>query len=365
MYAFTLLIGAFLFLPVAQSATREQAKAITQTFDQKYKLWQSEMILAKSAGAVKQVSMKRPDATAAAKRLKLLIQRDLAQDWTLEFGAWLLENDPKLLPKQQRALLNAVEKYHIKSPHVGRFCMAMVYLNQGGELPRLGQPPIRTRGMKLLEEIKKKNPDPKVQGLAALSLSILISDLGDDPRIIRRRILNIKEAIIKSAEVKVGEVTVADIAADELYKIKYLSKGRVAPDIKGFDASFAPLQLSSFRGKVVILVFWSSTDPEAGHMFEILRKEVSDNVGKPIVVLGVNRDDIQKLRSLKKDDLVTWRNFSDADQKIAKAYRIARWPFCMVIDQNGVIQYRGNIGSFAEAVADSLILPKSPKSPKR
>jgi len=176
--------------------------------------------------------------------------------------------------------------------------------------------------------------------------------------LMRERIKNLKEAIIKSADVRVGEVTVAKIAEDELYKIMKLSKGRVAPEIKGIDSSMRPMRLSQFRGKVVMLVFWSSWDAEAGRMLEILRKTTSANIGKPVVVLGVNRDSLKNLRSLQADGLVTWPNFSDPDQKIAKEYRVAGWPFCMVLDQKGVIFYRGAVGSIADAVVQSLLTRK-------
>jgi len=353
--AVALLATLFGVVTPLSAATEAQAEAITSKFDLSYKLWVSEMKLAKAAGTTSQVANKQPSSVDSAHRLKVLISRDLSKDWTLKYGAWLLENDPALKPESQRALLGAVEKYHIKSPKVGRFCVAMIYLNQRGEMPRAGQPPIRSRGMNLLKTIKKNNPDVKVQGQAALALSMMLSNMGDDARVMRERIKNLKEAIIKSADVRVGEVTVAKIAEDELYKMNNLSKGRVAPEIKGIDSSMRPMRLSQFRGKVVMLVFWSSWDAEAGRMLEILRKTTIQQAGKPVVILGVNRDSLKNLRSLQADTLVTWPNFSDPEQKIAQEYRVAAWPFCMVLDQKGVIAYRGAVGSIADAVVGSLL----------
>jgi len=337
------------------AATEAQAQAITGEFDQLHRAWVSEMKLAKASGSVGLVAKKQPRVTEYAQRLKVLISRDLAKEWTLDYGAWLLENDPALKPESQRALLGAVEKNHTLSPKVGRFCMAMIYLNQGAQMPRAGQPPVRTRGMNLLRVIKKNNPDVKVQGQAALALSMMLASLGDDPRVMRERITNLKEAIIKSAEIRVGELTVAKIAEDELYKINHLSKSRVAPEIKGTDSAMRPMTLSQFRGKVVLLIFWSSWDAEAGRMLEMLRKDVIAKAGKPIVVVGVNRDALKNLRALEADQLVTWSNFSDPDQKISQLYRVASWPFCMVIDKQGVIRYRGNVGSMANAVANGIL----------
>jgi peroxiredoxin len=173
--------------------------------------------------------------------------------------------------------------------------------------------------------------------------------------VMKERISNLREAIIKSAEVKVGDQTVAEIAQDELYKINHLAKGRQAPDIQGVDSSARPMSLQQFRGKVVMLVFWSSWDANAGKMLEVLRNSSSKHAGKPWVLLGVNRDSLNNLRALEADALVTWRNFSDAQQKIFNDYRVTSSPYCLVLDQKGIIKYRGNIGAFADAVSNELL----------
>lgn len=355
----TAMILPAMITPVT-AATDAQAAEITQEYDRLHQLWLSEMRIAPDARALEMIAKKRPNPAEFGKRLKTLLRSDLAHDWTLKYGAWLLKNDTGLKAESQRALLNAVEKHHIKSPLVGPFCVAMIHLNPAGEMPRPGTLPLRSRGMQLLEEIKKSNPDAKVQGQAALAISIMLGALGDDRRIMSQRIKNIREAIIKSADVRIGKVTVADIARDELFKINNLSKGRVAPDIVGVDSGNRPMKLSDFRGKVVMLVFWSSWDTEAARALQILRKVAESKAGKAFVVLGVNRDTVLNLRALEADRIVSWRNFSDPEQKIAKHYRIGSWPHCMVIDQKGAIQYRGTVGAFADAVANDLLLPKAP-----
>ncbi|BDS08590.1 hypothetical protein NT6N_36300 [Oceaniferula spumae] len=347
------------------AATDAEAQAIVDEYNGVYQQWMAEMRLAKDPRTLDLVTKKRPDAGIYATKLKNLLRKDLANDWSLKYGAWLLENDAALKAESQRALLNAVEKHHVKSPEVGAFCIAMINLDAGGEVPRPGDVPLRSRGMKLLEMIKKTNPDEKVQGQAALALSIMLGDLGDDGGIMRQRMTNLKEAIIKSADVKVGPVTVADVARDELYKISHLTKGREAPNIVGLDSANRPMNLKDFRGKVVMLVFWSSWDLEAARVLETLRKSVESKAGKPFAVVGVNRDTLVNLRALEADRIVTWKNFSDPEQKIAKDYRLASWPYCLVLDKNGVIAYRGAPGSFADAVANNLLLPSAEPSAQK
>ena len=343
-------------LPVPLSAATEvEASELTQEYDRLQRLWLSEMRLAPDARARDLIAQKQPDPAEFAARLKKLLSRNLAHEWTLKYGAWLLEYDKGIKTSSQRALLNAVQNHHLRSSMLGPFCVAMVQLNDSGELAPAGKLPIRSQGMKLLEQIKQTNPNAAVQGQAALALSMMLGSLGDDPRIMAQRIENLREAIIKSADVRIGNTSVAEMARDELFRINHLSKGRTAPDIVGTDSGGRPIRLSDFRGKVVMLVFWSSWDPQAAKALELLRKSVADHVDDAFIMLGVNRDSLPNLRALEADRLVTWRNFSDPAQSVAKQYRVSSWPYCMVLDQQGAIQYKGAVGSFAGAVVDDLL----------
>lgn len=350
------LLALFAFLPSAsEAATDAQAAEITQEYDRLQRLWLSEMRLAPDAQTRDTIVAKRPDPADFAARLKRLIRNDLNQEWALKYGAWLLENDTGLSAASQRVLLDAVQTHHLNSPELGFFCVAMVKLNDAGQLPPAGKLPVRSQGMKLLEQIKQTNPSEKVQGQAALALSMMLGSMGDSPRIMAQRIQNLREAIIKSADVKLGNTSVADIARDELFIINYLSKGKTAPDIVGSDSGGRPLKLSDYRGKVVMLVFWSSWDNQAAKALELLRESAVSHLSKPFVLLGVNRDALVNLRALEADRLVTWRNFSDPNQTVARQYRIGSWPYCIVLDQKGAIQYKGPVGSFADAVANDLL----------
>ncbi len=71
------------------------------------------------------------------------------------------------------------------------------------------------------------------------------------------------EAVFEHAVADYGDVklasgqTVAARAAADLFEIRHLSVGREAPDIEGEDQHGERLRLSDYRGKVVLLGFWS------------------------------------------------------------------------------------------------------------
>src|SRR5262249_40005703 len=71
------------------------------------------------------------------------------------------------------------------------------------------------------------------------------------------------EAVFEQTAERYGDVklpggdTVAERAKAELFGIRNLSVGKEAPDIEGEDPDGKRFKLSDYRGKVVLLDFWS------------------------------------------------------------------------------------------------------------
>ena len=87
------------------------------------------------------------------------------------------------------------------------------------------------------------------------------------------------------------EWTIADLARSELYDLRYLAVGKVAPEITGEDIDGKPLKLSEFRGKIVVLTFWSTGCAPCMRLVSHERTLVQHLAGKPFVLLGINGDD--------------------------------------------------------------------------
>jgi hypothetical protein len=79
----------------------------------------------------------------------------------------------------------------------------------------------------------------------------------------RGQVLKEIEAVFEQAVEKYGDVklpdgdTVAERAKAELFEVRNLSVGKEAPDIEGEDQDGKRFKLSDYRGKVVLLDFWS------------------------------------------------------------------------------------------------------------
>ena len=67
-----------------------------------------------------------------------------------------------------------------------------------------------------------------------------------------------EQAVDKYADVKMlYGGTVGEKAKSELYEIRNLTIGKTPPELEGDDQDGQHLKLSDYRGKVVLLYFWS------------------------------------------------------------------------------------------------------------
>lgn len=337
------------------------ALAVEKKWDIAMTKWSLETQEATTPEARAKAMNSRPDATPYAKEMWQNIGTSLQEDWTIEPAAWFLRATPGLrssnpdgttsltFAAEIETIRKTVETTHVNSPKLIPMCMAFV----------ASQDP---RALAFLEKVQASNPDTKVQGVAALGAAMILKGLGDDGDIMRKRLTYLRKAIIQSSDIDLGGTSVAKLAEDELYVIRFLTKGRIAPDLAGSDSGGAPMKLSNFNGKVVMLLFWSSTMIEADRVAAMTNDLMLKHQGKPFVVVGVNQDPLAKLRSLEgaQESPVMWKSFSDPTKELAGQYRVGTWPLVYVLDGDRRISYAGPPGSFAEATVDALLAPKAP-----
>lgn len=353
-----LIAAATLLLLAAESpASPAEAERIRKSWQLAMENWSLETRAATTPDARAAAIAKRPDSLPYARDMWAKIGSALDQEWTLESVAWFLRVAPGL--REARAegtvaqvfsaeideVFKAIEAHHLKSPQLIPVCMA---------LAGTGDP----RAVHLLEKIQASHPETKTQGVAALASALILNSLGDNPELMRKRLTFLRKAIIDSSEVDLGGVTVAKLAEDELYIIRFLSKGRIAPDLSGIDSAGRPLKLSDFSGKIVVLLFWNSTMDETERVIAITSEMKRKFQGRPLEVLGVNHDSLEKLRSMEAEGAVTWRNFSDPNNQLSGEYRVAAVPLVYVLDGERKIHYAGTPGSFVDLTAEALLSEK-------
>lgn len=165
---------------------------------------------------------------------------------------------------------------HVRSARLVPICQHMSY-------------GLRTEYETFLKRVVEENPDEETRGVACLSLAqftnarlLKLDVFGARPELaaryaqllgkdsfdaLRRRDraeagAEVEALFTKAAE-SYGDVkhpyggTIGEKARSELFELRHLVVGKTPPDIVGVDQDGSPLTLSEYRGRVVLLDFWS------------------------------------------------------------------------------------------------------------
>jgi peroxiredoxin len=368
--------SATLCLALLQAAPAAPADAERVKADYKAEMakWNAAVSAATTAEARMAAWNARPDPAGFARKMWTVISPSLGEDWVADPMAWFIgltinlqapvpaagdPNQPPAPPADARqfgreldTIATAVTSYHLTNQKLAPVCLAYA----AGSDPK---------SFALLEKLQTAHKVPAVQGVAALATAMRLRSLGDDPELMSRRLKLLRKAIIDSADVEVSGVTVAKLAQDELYVIRNLTKGRIAPDLTGMDSGSRPMKLSDHKGKVVVLLFWNSGVTDVVRLLESMNALRETHADKGVALVGVNNDTVANLRSIQQSDadLLGFPNFSDPRNELSEAYRVGTWPLVYVLDRERKIQYVGTPGSFVNAAVAALLEPAAKPAP--
>lgn len=147
------------------------------------------------------------------------------------------------------------------------------------------------------------------------------------------------EQVIKSYH-DVDKVT--KLAEKELFALRNLAIGKVAPDIQGDDSAGKKFKLSDYRGKVVLLDFWASWCGPCMALVPHARDLVKQYKDQPFAMVGVNSDNSEKdQKECEEKNEMSWRSFHDGREgPICDKWNISGIPTIYVLDPKGVIRFK-------------------------
>jgi hypothetical protein len=148
------------------------------------------------------------------------------------------------------------DKYlaHIKEDRLKSLCRNLSFSGgQGSEV--------------FLRTLLEKDKRAEVQGMACLALAQVLKRRADGMPAAQakaaKKVRDESEKLFERAIDKYGDVkmpfegTVGAKAKSELYDLRNLSVGKAAPEVAGEDQDGKKFKLSDYKGKVVMLDFWS------------------------------------------------------------------------------------------------------------
>ena len=106
-------------------------------------------------------------------------------------------------------------------------------------------------------ELKEGGEDPLEAYKGYYTEVALTRAMSLDPKVIQAVGEKLLERVVNEfGDVKGRRRTLGESAASELFEIRRLQIGMMAPEIEGADVHEKPMKLSDFRGKVILLDFW-------------------------------------------------------------------------------------------------------------
>ena len=114
-----------------------------------------------------------------------------------------------------------------------------------------GRMPVKNADAKL-EQLIEESPHKAVRASATMALAKNVKDETRAEELYESLIANYGDLTSPMTRGK----TFKEAADNALFQLKYLSIGKIAPDIEGEDLDGVAFKLSDYRGKVVVLDFW-------------------------------------------------------------------------------------------------------------
>jgi peroxiredoxin len=138
--------------------------------------------------------------------------------------------------------------------------------------------------------------------------------------------------------------------------------GDKASEISGKDLNDQSMQLSDFKGKVVVVEFWGDWCADSRGKYDYNKSLLTRMKDQPFALIGVNNDKMKAsaTAALKNNGLSDLRCWWNSDVKAIETYGVAKFPTYVIIDAEGTVRH-----VLVEPSADDVdkalatVLPKS------
>jgi thiol-disulfide isomerase/thioredoxin len=265
--------------------------------------------------------------------------------------------------------IGLVTDHHAANPKVGKIVAWIGYYMPPSDEPAY------PGAIALIQSVAERNPNRTARGQAVMALAWeakrKFSESGDETTLggdaLAVKAEQAFELITRDYAdcprlMQNDQRTLGKEAEQELYGLRNLRVGKVAPDVEGQDLDEVKIKLSDFRGRVTAIVFWATWCGPCMQMVPHERKLVEQMKNQPFVLIGVNGDsDRNQAKQMAATEAMTWRSFWNGPRgkegPISDAWNVRGWPTVYLLDPKGVIRlkFEGYGGKRTDSLLDGAV----------
>lgn len=281
-----------------------------------------------------------PDSDAGYLAMRLFsMQSYLLGPQGKEGKAILTEQDMKVISER---IVDSAVKDHISKPDLVRVIDLPVHMAFFGQY---------AEQQDIWGKVMNKSPHRQVKAAAAyqrVKLAINVVQAGSVKDSIRQQAINDMRVFSEQAIKQYGDVslyrgTVKEVVEGKLFSLSALVPGSELPDVTARKLNQETDKLSHYRGKVVLIDFWSTwCGPcrEAMPGIEALKMELA---GTPFEVISISIDDEvdEVLGFQQSEQPMPWVNWHiGPNSDTLTQWDINSYPTYFLVDANGILRQR-------------------------
>jgi hypothetical protein len=258
----------------AAGTPRERVDALSKKYDDAMQSFSTKYSQAKTdEERSKLFQNEYPKANEYAKEFLEIAKAHPDDPAAFDALSWIVQHSGGGSDPASTSAIDQLARDHVANPKIAGLLSSLQYGPTSGRV--------------LLEAVLEKNPDHDAKAQACFTLAKKIKQdaeyaqrmkrdqnflaqlgqfFGDaeskrlakaKPEDLEKQAEAMFERVVKEfADVKGFRGTLGEAAERELFEMRNLAIGKVAPDIEGEDIDGARFKLSDYRGKVVLLDFW-------------------------------------------------------------------------------------------------------------